>query len=237
MANVGDAATAAALGDTGVAALASSSAAHAATIGRADAAGAVTLEEHAEHVAQLCAVTELPVNADAENGYGHEPSDVATCIERMLEAGAVGAGIEDWSGDPDIGFYGLAQATERIAAAVEAADRSGVQFTVTARTDVLLYGQPGGMEEALSRLRSFGEMGAHCLYAPGTWDLATVDQVVRGVDGPVNVLALLGGHGPTFDELAAAGVRRVSLGSSLAAAQVQHGRDLVANVLSTGRFD
>ncbi|MCB9386701.1 MAG: isocitrate lyase/phosphoenolpyruvate mutase family protein [Microthrixaceae bacterium] len=139
MANVVDAATARALGDTGVRAIATSSAAHAATLGRHDAAGKVSLEEHAEHTALICAGTELPVNVDAENGYGHEPEEVAHCIRRLAETGAVGAGIEDWSGDPDIGFYSVARATERIAAAVEAAEALDVTSPSPVAPECLLY--------------------------------------------------------------------------------------------------
>lgn len=237
MANVVDAATAAAMGETDVRAIATSSAAHAATIGRADAAGAVSLEEHAEHAGLICAAVDLPVNVDAENGYGHEPEEVASCILRLAEVGAVGAGIEDWSGDPDIGFYGKAQATERVAAAVEAAESLDFDFTVTGRTECLLYEHPGGMQEALSRLQAYSGVGAHCLYAPGTWDADTVRTVVDGAGGPVNVLALVGSSSPTLTELAELGVRRVSLGSSLPQAQVDHGRDLVSGILRTGRFD
>ena len=237
MANVVDAATARALGDTGVRAIATSSAAHAATLGRHDAAGKVSLEEHAEHTALICAGTELPVNVDAENGYGHEPEEVAHCIRRLAETGAVGAGIEDWSGDPDIGFYSVARATERVAAAVEAAEALDVTFTVTGRTECLLYEHPGGMDETLERLRAFASVGAHCLYAPGTWDLPTVVEVVDGAGGPVNVLALVGASAPTFEELTEVGVRRVSLGSSLANSQVAHARSLVEGILRTGRFD
>ncbi len=103
--NVADPATAKAVAGAGAAALATSSAAHAELIGRADAAGDVTLEEHAGHTAGIAAATDLPVNVDAENGYGHEPRDVAACIRRLAETGAAGAGIEDWSGDPERGFY------------------------------------------------------------------------------------------------------------------------------------
>lgn len=237
MANVVDAATAKALGKTDVQAIATSSAAHAATIGRADAAGAVTLEEHALHTELICAAVHLPVNVDAESGYGHEPEEVAACVLRCAEVGAVGAGIEDWSGDPDIGFYGVVQATERIAAAVEAAGSLDFEFTVTGRTECLLYEHPGGMDETLVRLQSFAGVGAHCLYAPGTWDTQSVQTVVEGAGGPVNVLALVGAASPTLTELAELGVRRVSLGSSLPHAQVEYGRTLVSNILDTGRFN
>ena len=236
MVNVADQATARAVAATGAAALATSSAAHAETIGRADAAGDVSLDEHAEHAAGIVAATDLPVNVDAENGYGHEPEEVAACIRRLAETGAAGAGIEDWSGDPNRGFYDREQAIARIEAAVEAADALDQPFTVTGRTECLLYEHPGGMDETLRRLQGFAAVGAHCLYAPGTWDMTTVRPVVLEAGGPVNVLALVGAEHPTMDELTEAGVRRVSLGSSLFHAQVAQAASLVATILETGRF-
>jgi len=235
--NVADQATAKAVAATGAAALATSSAAHAETIGRADAAGDVSLEEHAEHTAGIVAATGLPVNVDAENGYGHEPEDVAACIRRLAETGAAGAGIEDWSGDPERGFYDLDLAVARIEAAVETANALGEPFTVTGRTECLLYEHPGGTDEALRRLQGFASVGAHCLYAPGTWDMDAVTTVAQEAGGPVNVLALVGAERPTFDDLAEAGVRRVSLGSSLFHAQIAHAGSVVARILETGRFN
>jgi 2-methylisocitrate lyase-like PEP mutase family enzyme len=236
MANVADMATARALAEVGVPALATSSAAHAETIGRADAAGDVSLEEHAAHTAGIAAATDLPVNVDAENGYGHEPEDVAACIRRLAETGAAGAGIEDWSGDPERGFYDSGLAVARIEAAVETANALDQPFTVTGRTECLLYEHPGGMDETLRRLQGFAGVGAHCLYAPGTWDMESVTTVVQGAGGPVNVLALVGAEHPTLTELAEAGVRRVSLGSSLFHAQVAHAASVVTGILETGRF-
>ncbi len=234
--NVADAATAAAVAEAGASALATSSAAHASLIGREDAAGAVTLEEHAAHTELITAATGLPVNVDAENGYGHEPDDVARCIRRLAAAGAAGAGIEDWSGDPNRGFYDHELAVARIEAAVEAAAALDVPFTVTGRTECLLYGADGGMDETLRRLQGFAAVGAHCLYAPGTWDLDAVRAVVDGAGGPVNVLVPVGATAMTIEELGEVGVRRVSLGGSLFRAQVVFARDRVAEILTTGRF-
>ena len=109
-------------------------------------------------------------------------------------------------------------------------------FTVTGRTECLLYEHPGGVDETLRRLQCFAAVGAHCLYAPGTWDMTTVRPVVLEAGGPVNVLALVGAEHPTMDELTEAGVRRVSLGSSLFHAQVAQAASLVATILETGRF-
>ncbi len=233
--NVGDAATAEAASQAGVAAIATSSSAHAASIGREDAAGDVSLDEHAEHTAALVAAADVPLNVDAENGYGHEPEEMAIAVEKFAATGAAGMGIEDWSGDPEDGIYDRALAVARIEAAVEAASALDRPFVITGRTEVLLYGADGGMDETLARLQGFADVGAHCLYAPGTRDIETIRTIADNAGGPVNVLVPIGSS-LTFDEVAAAGVRRVSLGGSLYRFQVQAGVKRIEHLLATGRF-
>ncbi|MEQ8841370.1 MAG: isocitrate lyase/phosphoenolpyruvate mutase family protein [Acidimicrobiales bacterium] len=235
LANVGDAGTAKALGEAGVDAIATSSSAHAETIGRADAAGDVTMEEHAEHTAALVAAGDLPLNVDAENGYGHEPETMAAAVQRFAATGAAGMGIEDWSGDAERGLYDRALAVARIEAAVEAANALDRPFVITGRTEVLLYGLDGGMAEALARLQAFADVGAECLYAPGTWDLESIRTVAAEAGGPTNILVPIGSS-LTFDEVAEAGARRISIGGSLYTAQVAHGRTLVDSIRRTGSF-
>ena len=233
--NVADAGTAKAVSAAGAAAIATTSSGHASTIGRADAAGAVSMEEHAVHTAALAAAASVPLNVDAENGYGHAPEEVAAAVRRFAATGAAGMGIEDWSGDPARGIYDHALAVERIEAAVEAADGLDRPFVITGRTEVLLYGHDGGMAEAVRRLQGFAAVGAHCLYAPGTWDEQSVQTVVAEAGGPVNVLARLGGP-MTVEELAEAGVRRISIGGGLYRAQVAHAVEVVKDVLGSGSF-
>lgn len=241
MINVPDAGTATAVAEAGAAAIATTSSAHAATIGRSDAAGDVTMEEHALHTELLVAAAPVPCNVDAENGYGHEPADMAAAVQRFAATGAAGMGIEDWSGDPEIGLYDRARAIARIEAAVEAAAALDRPFVITGRTEVMLYGLDGGLHEALARLQGMAEVGAHCLYAPGTWDLPTIRTVVDEAGGPVNVLMPLGraaGQQPQIgvDDLAAAGVRRISIGGSLYRSQVDYAADLVRSALAGGPF-
>lgn len=149
-------------------------------------------------------------------------------------------GIEDWSGDRETGLYDRARAVARIEAAVEAAQALEQPFVITGRTEVLLYGLDGGMAEALARLQGFADVGAHCLFAPGTWDLASIRTVTQEAGGPVNVLVPLSEvnpHGPaSFDlsDLAEIGVRRISLGGSLYRAQVAHAADRVRSLLADG---
>ena len=239
MVNVADAGTARAVSEAGAAAIATTSSGHAVTIGRRDAAGDVTMEEHALHTELLVRAASVPCNVDAENGYGHEPEDMAAAVQRFAATGAGGMGIEDWSGDRDIGVYDRSLAIARIEAAVEAARALDRPFVITGRTEVLLY-ELGGMDEALARLQGFAEVGAHCLYAPGTWDLDTIRTITDEAGGPVNILVPLSEVHPLgpvpfgLADLAALGVRRVSLGGSLYRAQVAHAADRVRALLADG---
>ncbi|MFP5256928.1 MAG: isocitrate lyase/phosphoenolpyruvate mutase family protein [Acidimicrobiia bacterium] len=240
MVNVADAATATAVCEAGAVAVATTSGGHAASIGRRDAAGDVTMDEHAQHAEAIVRAASVPCNVDAENGYGHQPEDMAAAVRRFAATGAGGMGIEDWSGDPERGLYDRGLAVARIEAAVEAAKELDHPFVITGRTEVLLYGLDGGIDEALARLQAFAEVGAHCLYAPGTWDLPVIKAITEGAGGPVNILVPLSEvnpHGPisfTLADLAELGVRRVSLGGSLYRAQVEHAAQRIRSLLDHG---
>ena len=242
MINVADVGTATAVVEAGAVAIATTSGGHAASIGREDAAGEVSLEEHAAHTAVLAGGVEVPCNADAENGYGHEPEAMAAAVHAFAAAGAAGIGIEDWSGDPAVGCYDRVLAAERIAAAVEAAATLDRPFVITGRTEILLYGLAGGLDEALTRLQSFAAVGAQCLYAPGAWDLETNRVLAAEAGGPINALVPLAAVHPEgrvdFDvaDLAAAGVRRISIGGSLYRSQVEHAAERVRTLLGDGTF-
>lgn len=240
MVNVADAGTARAVCEAGAVAVATSSSAHAATLDRRDAAGDVTMEEHARHTEVIVGAASVPCNVDAENGYGHEPEDMAVAVRRFAATGAAGMGIEDWSGDPDTGLYDRTLAVARIEAAVEAARGLDRPFVITGRTEVLLYGLEGGIAEALARLQAFAEVGAHCLFAPGTWDLPAITTITEEAGGPVNILVPLSEVNPfgpaSFDlaDLMELGVCRISLGGSLYRAQVAHAAERVRSLLTDG---
>lgn len=234
LANVGDAGTAAALSEAGIDAIATSSSAHAQTIGRQDAAGDVTMADHVEHTAALVAAAEVPLNVDAENGYGHEPEDMVTAVQTFAAVGAAGMGIEDWNGAGAV--YDRAKSIARIEAAVEAANALDRPFLITGRTEVLLYRLDGGMAETLARLQGFAAVGAHCLYAPGAWDLDTIRTITAEAGGPTNILVPIG-SALTLTEVADAGARRISIGGSLYSAQVAYGRSLIEEVLASGSFN
>jgi 2-methylisocitrate lyase-like PEP mutase family enzyme len=206
--NPWDAGSARVLAGIGFPALATTSSGFAFTLGRVD--GTATLDEVVAHVELLDRVTELPISADLENGYGAEPEAAARAVVRAAEAGAVGGSIEDW--DPGGRIYDLSHAVERVAAAVEAARRLPFRFMLTARAENHIRGNPD-LDDTIARLQAFEAAGADVLYAPG---LSTVDEihaVCEAVSQPVNVLAV---PGLSFDEVAGAGAQRISVGGSLA---------------------
>jgi 2-methylisocitrate lyase-like PEP mutase family enzyme len=192
----------------GFKALATTSSGFAFTLGRPD--GSVTLDELAEHVRLLDRVTDLPVSVDLENGFGPDPEAAALAIARAAEAGAVGGSIEDY--DRQGGIYDFDRAVERVAAAGEAAGRVGFPFTLTARAENHLHGNPA-LDDTIARLQAFERAGADVLYAPGLRSGDEIRAVCDAVSKPVNVLA----HpGLSMEEIVDAGARRISVGGSLA---------------------
>jgi len=206
MPNPWDAGSAKLLASLGFAALATTSSGHAASLGRAD--GAVTRDEALAHAADLVAAVDVPVSADLEKCYADDPAGVAETVRLAAGTGLAGCSIEDWSGDA---LYDKGLATERVAAAAEAAAASGL--VLTARAENYLRGRPD-LADTIGRLQAFQAAGADVLYAPALTDIEDIRQVVGSLDKPVNVLAFAGG--PTVPELAAAGVSRVSVGGAFA---------------------
>src|SRR5680860_1827784 len=149
-----------------------------------------TMLTEIEYIAKSVSV---PVNADLEGGFGDSPSDVADTIRSAIESGAVGGNIEDYTGVREAPLYELSLAVERIQAAREAIDASGIPFVLVARTDRLIINQSEGFAEAVQRANLYREAGADCLFAPGASDLATVSELVKEIDGPLNVVMGLSG--------------------------------------------
>jgi 2-methylisocitrate lyase-like PEP mutase family enzyme len=197
----------------GFEALATTSSAFAFTLGRGD--GAVTLDELAEHVKVLAAASDLPISVDLENGFGPTPEDAARAIEVAATVGAVGGSIEDW--DEETGIYEIGAAAERIAAAAAVAAALPFEFTLTARAENQIRGNPD-LDDTIARLQAYEAAGADVLYAPGLANAEEIATVVEAVGLPVNVLAR-----PSLSvaEIAAAGARRISVGGSLAWATVE----------------
>ena len=193
-------------------ALATTSSGFAATLGRLD--GSLTREEALQHAATIVSATALPVSADLENGFADGPDGVAETVRLAIDAGLAGCSIEDYGGDDRDPIYGLELATARIAAAVAAA---GGRIVLTARAENHLHGRDD-LGDTIARLRAYGEAGADVLYAPGLTRIEDIRRVVSEVGRPVNVLAFPGA--PTVGELAAAGVKRISVGGAFAFAAI-----------------
>jgi 2-methylisocitrate lyase-like PEP mutase family enzyme len=205
--NPWDAGSAKVLAQLGFEALATTSSGFAFTLGRPD--GGATLDDVAAHVRALDAATRLPVSVDLENGYGPDPEDAARAIERAAEAGAVGGSIEDY--DPGGRLYAPEHAVERVAAAVEAAGRLDFPFTLTARAENHIRGNPD-IDDTIARLQAYERAGADVLYAPGLRNGDEIRAVCSAASKPVNVLA----HpGLTMAEVVEAGAQRVSVGGAL----------------------
>jgi 2-methylisocitrate lyase-like PEP mutase family enzyme len=228
-----DVGTARILAGLGFAALATSSAGFAFTIGRRD--GAITRDQALAHARAIVDATDLPVSADLENGFGDDPATVAETIRLAATTGLAGCSIEDASGDQQKPIYDRTLAVERVAAAVEAARALPFPFTLTARAENYLHGRPD-LDDTLDRLRAFEAAGADVLYAPGLPDLAAIRTVCESVTRPVNVLAASGGQRLTVEELAAAGVRRISLGAHLSRAALGAFLRAVREIKETGSF-
>ena len=197
----------------GFKALATTSAGFAFTQGLAD--GAVSRTMMLAHIAELAAATDLPVNADFEGGYAHDPAGVAESVRLCVETGVAGLSIEDSTGDQDKPLYELAQSAARMRAARAAIDKAGGEVVLTGRTECFLVGRPD-LDEAIKRLRAYSEAGADCLYAPGIRTREQIEAVVKAVaPKPVNLL-MSSASGLTLKDIAAMGVRRISVGGTLA---------------------
>lgn len=234
IANAWDAGSARILAGLGFAALASSSGAQAGVLGRRD--GMVSRDEALAHCRAIVAATELPVSADLEKGFGDAPGEAAETIRLAAGAGLVGGSIEDATGYRDKPLFDLGLATERIAAAAEAARALPFVFTLTARTENFLRGNPD-LDDTIKRLLAFEQAGADVLMAPGLPDLAAVRAVCSAVSRPVNFMAGIKGRSFTVADLAAAGVKRISLATSLYRAAMSGLLNAAREVKEQGRFD
>jgi len=216
--NPWDAGSARLLESLGFEALATTSAGYAFSLGRPDAAAAVGREETLANVRAIVDATSLPVSADLENGFGDDPQACAETIRMAVAAGLVGGSIEDATGRPGDPIYPFALAVERVAAAVAAARALPFPFVLTARAENLITGRPD-LTDTIRRLEAFAAAGADVLYAPGLTTRDAINSVVRAVaPKPVNVVMGLSGATFSLAELGDLGVKRVSLGSSLARA-------------------
>jgi 2-methylisocitrate lyase-like PEP mutase family enzyme len=226
MPNPWDVGSARLLASLGFQALATTSSGFAATLGRLD--GSVTREEALRHASEVAGATDVPVSADLENCFAHDPAGVAETVAEAAGTGLAGCSVEDYSGPADDSIYDAGLAAERVAAAVEAAHAGPVRLVITARAENLIHGRDD-LDDTIARLQAYERAGADVLYAPGPVALDDVRRVVSSVERPVNVLARPGG--PSVAELAGAGAARISVGGAFAfaalGAVVEAGRELL----------
>lgn len=212
MPNPWDVGSARALEQMGFQALATTSAGLAWTLGRAD--NQVTLDQALEHLRLVADAVTVPVNADFEGGYAVEPAQVAANVGLAAQTGVAGLSIEDSSGDPADPLFELELAVERISAARQAIDESGTGIVLTGRSEGFVCGRPD-IDETVRRLRAYADAGADCLYAPRIDKLEHVAAIVAAVSPkPVNLL--INAPFTTVAEAARLGVRRISVGGTLA---------------------
>ena len=231
--NPWDAGSARILAALGFQALATSSGASAGILGRRD--GKVTREEALAQSRAIVDATDLPVSADLEKCFADAPAAAAETIRLAASVGLVGGSIEDATGDKDKPLFDIGVATERVAAAVAVARAVGFPFTPTARTESFLRGNPD-LDDVIRRLQAFEKAGADVLMAPGLPDLAAVRAVCAAVEKPVNFMVGIKGKSFTVAELTAAGVKRISLATSLYRMAITGLADAAREVKEKGTF-
>jgi 2-methylisocitrate lyase-like PEP mutase family enzyme len=221
----------------GFKALATTSAGFAFSLGQPDSAAAVPLEASLAHFAALAAASDLPVNADFQNGYADTPAGVGENVRRCVETGVAGLSIEDSTGDPRRPLYDLDEAVARLKAARAAIDASGTGVLLTARAECHLVGTPDPLPDSIRRLQAYAKAGADVLYAPGPSTRADIKAIIDAVaPKPVNVL--IGWQSDlALEGLAEMGARRVSVGAALARAAWTGFIRAARTMAETGRFD
>jgi 2-methylisocitrate lyase-like PEP mutase family enzyme len=234
--NAWDVASAVVLVLAGFPAIATTSAGVAFSLGYADGQR-ISRAEMADAVRRIAGRVEVPVSADMEGGYGLKPEAVAETVRATLQAGAVGANIEDSIDDPKNPLIDFSLAVERIRAAREAADTAGIPFVVNARTDpYMIPGDKGAaaFDEAVRRANAFRKAGADCIFVPGVSDRETIARLVKSIGAPINILG--GPKTPSIPALESLGVRRVTLGGSLERATLGLVRRAAEELRGPGTF-
>jgi 2-methylisocitrate lyase-like PEP mutase family enzyme len=232
--NAWDAVSARIFEDAGFEAIATTSAGVATSLGYPDGQ-VIPRDEMIAALARIAHAVEIPVTADLEAGYGTTASEVAETARLAIQAGAVGMNVEDDDGRS--GMREVERQVEIIQAVKDVASEAGLDFVLNARTDVLIHrrsASPAGIHEAIRRLRAYRDAGADCVFAPGVIDTAVIEQIVRGVDAPLNVLATAGT--PSVAMLQRIGVARISIGSGAHRAVLTALQKIAHELLREGTF-
>jgi len=235
MPNPWDAGTAKLFASLGFEALATTSLGLSSARGRIDGTLSISRDELIANCREIASATELPVTADLENGYADDPDEAATIIRLAAEAGVVGGSIEDASGDPARPIYDFDLAVARVAAAARVARSLPFPFTFTARAENYLHGRPD-LDDTIRRLQAFAAAGADVLYAPGLRELETIKRLAAAVQKPVNVVMSSADPEITAQQLAEAGVKRISVGGALSRLAFATVRDAAIAMRDAGSF-
>ena len=218
----------------GFKALATTSSGHAHSEGFAD--GAQSRDEVLAHFRELAAATDVPLNADFENGFADDPDGVAANVTLCIETGVAGLSIEDSTTDPNIPLYDFDLALARVKAARAAIDKAGGDVVFTARTEGFIRGRPD-LDETIRRLKAFADAGADCLYSPGIKTREQIEATVKAVGGKAINFLNSGAFGFTVSDLAGMGVRRISVGGTLARVAMDAFIKSARAIANEGRFD
>ncbi|HEY8984996.1 MAG TPA: isocitrate lyase/phosphoenolpyruvate mutase family protein [Streptomyces sp.] len=235
--NAWDVGSARLLVNAGFSAVATTSAGIAFSLGRPDhgyGEGRLDRGVMLARVAEVAAGIDVPLSADLEDGYGEAPEVVAETVELTIAAGAVGGNVEDFTGSRATPLYDTELAVERIRAARSVIDAHGTPFALVGRTDVLLTG--GTLDEAISRANAYLAAGADCAFVPGAADAETIGALVRGIDGPLNVVMGLTGGTLSMADLRELGVRRVTVGGSILRSMYRQLVDTARELAEQGTF-
>jgi 2-methylisocitrate lyase-like PEP mutase family enzyme len=218
----------------GFKALATTSSGYAHSLGLAD--GAVTRDMALSHYRELANATAIPLNADFENGFADDPAEVAANVALCIETGVAGLSIEDFTGNESDPLYDFDLALARVKAARAAIDTAGGDVVFTARTEGFIHGRPD-MDETIRRLKAFADAGADCLYAPGIKTREQIETVVKALaHKPINLLTSFAG-GFTVNDIAGMGVRRISVGGTLARVAMNAFIKSASAIAQDGSFD
>jgi 2-methylisocitrate lyase-like PEP mutase family enzyme len=218
----------------GFKALATTSSGYAHSLGLAD--GAITFDMALAHYRELATATDIPVNADFENGYADDPEEVAENVRLCVETGVAGLSIEDFNGNEADPLYDFDLAVQRVRAAREAIDKTATSVVFTARTEGFIHGRPD-LDETIRRLKAFADAGADCLYAPGIKTREQIEAVCKAVAPKAVNLLNSGAFGFTVADIAGMGVRRISVGGTLARVAMHAFIASARAIAEQGKFD
>ena len=236
MPNAWDAGSAILLAQAGFDAIGTTSAGIAFSKGLGDYTNMLSRNDNMATITQICEAVDLPVSGDTESGYGPLLRDVEETMVQTIKTGAVGASIEDYSGNRSLGLYDIEEAVDRVSAAVAVIEASGIPIVLTARAECFLCGHETPLSESIERLNRYHQAGAHCLFAPGPKDKETIATLVNEIEGPLNVVAGLSAEALSVEELGNLGVSRISTGGSLARTCLAILRETAVEMATSGTF-